>query len=342
VTGADFTGVDIDLLADYVGGALDGTPDQARVASLIAEEPAWRDAHALLSAGMAEVGTELHEWGTEPEPMPTDIFARLESALALPGERPEEIATVEPSLESRPGSTTVDAAPGPRLKAVPASTGEDLDGGAAASGPRLESVRKKGFDRRRRGVRWSASLAAAAAAVGVAGLGIAYLGSGSSSSHDSTTSKAAGAASMPGIATLPGGVITSTDRDYTADGLRGDEVAPFSAGSGSIAPKAPPSALATPDNRGESSKGIAGGEGLTDALARLRPAAALQTCLDAIGTANGVGTITVQSVDFARFAGRPALIVHFTAANGDWAWVSGPACGLPGVGPATAYSVQVG
>ena len=28
MTGAEFSGVDIDLLADYIGGALEGTPDE--------------------------------------------------------------------------------------------------------------------------------------------------------------------------------------------------------------------------------------------------------------------------------------------------------------------------
>ena len=33
--------VDHDLLADYVGGALDGTPEQERIAGLIAASPEW-------------------------------------------------------------------------------------------------------------------------------------------------------------------------------------------------------------------------------------------------------------------------------------------------------------
>jgi hypothetical protein len=308
-TGADFTGVDIDLLADYVGGALDGAPDHARVAALIVAEPAWRDAHSLLSGGMAEVATGLHEWGAEAEPMPADVAARLESALADP-------------VDDQPA------------------------GEPAAATPRLVSVRESGLDRRRksrrRQTRWGASLAAAAAAVAVAGVGIAYLGGNSSSSSDTATSSAAGVAAAPRKAALPSaGSITSTNRDYTAESLQSDgvtEITPFSAGNGAV-----PQAPSSPADRGESSsKSMAAGEGLTGGLTRLRPPAALQACLDAIGAANGAGTISVQSVDYARFAGSPALIVHFTAANGAWAWASGPSCGLPGFGPATAYSVQVG
>jgi hypothetical protein len=77
-------------------------------------------------------------------------------------------------------------------------------------------------------------------------------------------------------------------------------------------------------------------------LARLRAPDALMACLDAIGQANGAGTITVQSVDYARFEGNPALVVRFSAANGSWVWASGPACGAPGSGAATVASVPVG
>lgn len=326
MTGADFTGVDIDLLADYIGGALDGTPDEARVAALIAQEPAWRDAHALLGGAMTEVGAQLHGWGAEPEPMPADVFARLESAFADP----------------------VGAAPGkPRLELVREPAGEL--GAEAAAAPGLGAaasggsapVRNKGLDRRRWRNRWGASLAAAAAAAAIAGGGIAYLGGSGSSSDDSAGSTAAGVAAPEVAGLSAGGAITSTNRNYTAEGLQGDAVAPLSTGGGTASP--PSAFLPTPSARGESSnKSMSAAGGLTDGLARLRPPAALQACLDAIGAANAAGAITVQTVEYARFDGSPALVVHFSAANGTWAWVSGPSCGLTGVGPATAYSVQVG
>ena len=49
----------------------------------------------------------------------------------------------------------------------------------------------------------------------------------------------------------------------------------------------------------------------------------------------------MESVDYARFDGAPALIVRFTAANGRWAWASGPACGTPAAGAATLGKVPV-
>jgi hypothetical protein len=83
-------------------------------------------------------------------------------------------------------------------------------------------------------------------------------------------------------------------------------------------------------------------QSLTDPLARLRPQGALQSCLNEIAAENGGGEITVQTVDYARYSGNPALIVHFTAGNGAWAWASGPDCGLPRVGSNTLYSMKVG
>jgi hypothetical protein len=83
VTGAEFEGVDLDLLADYVGGALTGTSDEERVAALVATDPAWRAAHELLEPGMSAVGADLRALG--PEPMPDDLAARLDSLLREPG-----------------------------------------------------------------------------------------------------------------------------------------------------------------------------------------------------------------------------------------------------------------
>jgi hypothetical protein len=304
VTGADFTGVDIDLLADYVGGALAGTPDEARVAALIVDDPAWRDAHALLSDGVAAVCDSLREWGAEPEPMPAAVAARLESAFA------------------------------------------EIGGAAPARGPHLVAVRETGVDReksqrvraRRRTLRWGASLAAAAAVLAFAGIGISYLGSSTSSSDTATSSAAGEAKAAPQAqADVPlAAVISDSGIDYGPGTIANGPLKQFSA---SDAGGGPPHASrqASP-----SSPGAMSAEGLEDGLARLRPRPALQACLDAIGAENGAGPITVQTVDYARFTGKPALVVHFTAGNGAWAWASGPDCGLSGVGASTRISVKVG
>ncbi|GGN89519.1 hypothetical protein GCM10010112_74050 [Actinoplanes lobatus] len=86
MTGAEFDGVDLDLLADYVGGALDGTPDQERVATLVSGDPAWRRAFEMLEPGMIAVEAALREF--EPEPMPGDLAARLDAMFRVPEEIP--------------------------------------------------------------------------------------------------------------------------------------------------------------------------------------------------------------------------------------------------------------
>jgi hypothetical protein len=96
VTGAEFEGVDIDLLADYVGGALDGTPDQERVSALVATDASWRAAYEALEPSMIAVGAVLRE--LEPEPMPDDLVTRLEGLFRAPatGDAPAEEGPAEP------------------------------------------------------------------------------------------------------------------------------------------------------------------------------------------------------------------------------------------------------
>src|SRR4051794_8922015 len=81
MTADEFGTVDIDLLADYIGDALDES-ERDRVARLIADDPQWRSAHALLAPGMRQVGAELSALGAAPEPMPADLGVRLEAAFA--------------------------------------------------------------------------------------------------------------------------------------------------------------------------------------------------------------------------------------------------------------------
>ena len=74
--------VDHDLLAGYVGGALDGSPDGADVAELVATDPEWADAHDRLVVALEAVGADLAAYAAVDEPMPDDVAARLEAALA--------------------------------------------------------------------------------------------------------------------------------------------------------------------------------------------------------------------------------------------------------------------
>ena len=46
-----------------------------------------------------------------------------------------------------------------------------------------------------------------------------------------------------------------------------------------------------------------------------------------IAAENGAGPIAAETVDYAKFNGKPAIVVRFTAGNCAWAWASGPSCG---------------
>lgn len=81
MTGGQFREVDLDLLADYVGGALDGTPDEAEVARLVTQAPDWAAAYVALTGGLDAVRLDLATLASPPEPMPAAVVDRIEAAL---------------------------------------------------------------------------------------------------------------------------------------------------------------------------------------------------------------------------------------------------------------------
>ncbi|HEY3503301.1 MAG TPA: hypothetical protein VGN37_11035 [Actinocatenispora sp.] len=82
----DASAVDIDLLADYQAGVLAGTPDEARVADLVASHPEWAAAARALTAADRAVRGDLTGLAAEPAPMPPDVLAGLVDAIRA--ERP--------------------------------------------------------------------------------------------------------------------------------------------------------------------------------------------------------------------------------------------------------------
>ncbi|GAA2635759.1 hypothetical protein [Paractinoplanes durhamensis] len=303
MTGAEFREVDIDLLADYIGGALSGTPDESVVATLIADDPAWQAAYESLSGGMAAVSAELGRF--EPEPMPADVIARLDAALASSIAAPTPISA-EPAAPPAPHLTLVRDDPG---HGVPQEKQTERKRGS-----------KAGPSRR---LRWATPIAIAAGVIAFVGFGLDYL-AGRESSNDSATSSAAGEArTQKDAAAMPAGPqLLSSGTDYSADNL---VVAPPGSYSASGALESQNSPLAAP---GLDSGGSSVAE--RDVLSRLREPTALQECLDAIAAENSGGAIYAQSVDFARFNGSPAVVVRFSAENGSWAWASGSKCGTGG------------
>jgi hypothetical protein len=333
VTGAEFGGVDIDLLADYIGGALDGTPDESVVAALITDDPAWRAAYESLGGAMAIVGAELSR--LKPEPMPTALAAQLEAMFAdspeaMPADSPEAMPADSP--EAMPADS-----PEATFARAPEATEREhttlavphlaLVRGDGASEDDENPVRKGKRSARR--MKWAAPIAVAAGLIAFVGFGLDYLAGRDSAQSDSATSST-GLATPASAARAPGSEQTfHSGIDYTAETLAGRPVQPLTAPG--LAPSS--ARKASPDR--------AAAENPAAALQRLTIGHALQDCLDAIEQENGDGPISVESLDYARFEGAPALIVRFTADNGEWGWASGPTCGTPGSGAATLGKVPV-
>lgn len=318
MTSDDFGLVDIDRLADYIGGVLDG-PERAEVQRLIATDPQWRETFELLEPGMAAAGAELSAMAAEP--MPADVAARIDAALA------SSIAaatTIDPAL----------AAPA-EPHVTPAPTG------AAPAERHLSLVPETGVDRgsepaprKRRRLRWAVPTAVAAGIVAFAGFGGSYLAGTQQNATDSAASGGAApeaAAPMMGdmassgaqaLAALPPDTdIRASGRNYTAGELQANDA------TGKL-PEAPQRAA-------QSTPSVS--PFLVDpelaALQRLQDPGALAVCLQAVAEQNG-GPIDVRSVDYARFQGAPAVIVQFVFEGKERGWAVGPECGSPGAGAA--------
>lgn len=70
---------ELDRLADYCAGLL-GPAEEAEVDRLIATDPRWSRAHTTLTSAQPGLDRALAE--LPPEPMPADVAARLDRALA--------------------------------------------------------------------------------------------------------------------------------------------------------------------------------------------------------------------------------------------------------------------
>ncbi|KAB1928043.1 hypothetical protein F8280_04670 [Micromonospora noduli] len=330
MTAEGFREVDIDLLADYLGGALDGTPQQDEVAQLVSADPSWAEAYALLAPAVTEVRTDLTRWA-EPSPeMPSAITDRLLAALA--SAEPADTSTEEAPADA--GTPFVVPAQGGagRRPAMPTPGGA---GRQASTGP---GRRQRGWARR------GAPVAAAAIAVIAVALGLNQLSM--RASDDS-----AGTNAMNQPASAPEGVAGAGTARTTGPALRsGTNYTPQTLGDayGTDAPGTPATSRATGNTPSEQPKVDAEGgrrpspDG-SDQLARLTDEAALTSCLASIATEHGSAPLVVEVIDYARFQGDQALVIHFTDATGArWAWVSGPECGVPGSGSDSRYSARVG
>ncbi|MGI5212614.1 hypothetical protein [Plantactinospora sp. CA-290183] len=257
MTAGQFREVDLDLLADYVGGALDGTPDAAEVSRLIGEDEAWAEAHAAVVAGVGAIRSSLTAWATEPVPMPADVVARLSSALASAppvdaGQRRGGSATGDAGLKSIPESPSGDDAPdgAEQPSTGGGSTPDELVGAPGGSGtphhPRrpgrqLTAVPTqsgaptrpggRGPGRRRWARRLAGPVAVATAVAGFAGfaafrlLGASDSGEQAATTYGSASDAAGEQAAVPSSAVPPTALdplaerVGSSGTDYTPNTL---------------------------------------------------------------------------------------------------------------------------
>lgn len=74
------TETDLDLIADYSEGLLDG-PDATRVADLIASDEEWALTYQLLTGASTGVGQALDSYAQETPELPAEVSQRIDDAL---------------------------------------------------------------------------------------------------------------------------------------------------------------------------------------------------------------------------------------------------------------------
>ncbi|MBQ1074082.1 hypothetical protein KBX06_13055 [Micromonospora sp. C31] len=367
MTAGGFREVDHDLLADYLGGALDGTPDEDLVARLVDEDADWAQAYALLGPAVADVRAGLAAWGSAAPEMPTDVADRIVAALAHataagndtdaaacePGSSSEPVLSGKGRSEPGPSGSGREGAghdgePAEAQPAVMTGVGVVPTQPLGGSGRRPAGVPRSepgpggttGPGRRRR--RWNrlaGPVALAAVSIAAVGLGVSQFsgsrqtgGAADTALPDTAHREEAGpAAATPFRVTGEPSVRSGTD--YTPESLAALPASPKSRPYTAAPPVEQPGVQAEGGRRPDSAVG----------LERLTDPAALGACIGAITAEHGNGPLVVDVVDYARFQGRPALIVRFTDATGaGWAWASGPECGVPGSGSDSRHRTRVG
>ncbi|MEV6374185.1 hypothetical protein [Micromonospora musae] len=356
-----FREVDHDLLADYLGGALDGTPEQVVVARLVAEDAAWAEAYALLAPAVAAVEGDLARWGEPVAEMPPEVVERITGALAAAAPPADELTTGRSAVDDAPTQPDLDGATAP-------GEGAEFDGGATSGTPTEEPSRPGGSPlvpaqggprrpasgvprsdrgvangpgrRRRRLIRMAGPVALAAVAVVGIGIGLDRLaGGGDDAATSGTALEAPANASEAAAAPVrTSGPSLRSGTDYTPQNL-GSVFA-----SASDLPKTLEGSPAEPYRSTDQTSGdrLSAPDG-RDRLVRLTDPAALNTCLGEIAREHRGGPLVADLVDYAAFQGEQALVVRFTdAAGARWAWVTGPECGVPGSGADTRYRTRVG
>ena len=314
---ASLTGAEFDRLVDYLADALE-PHDAAQVRRLVTEEPRWSSAHTALVRSDALVRDALAGAAVPAVAMPADVAARIDDALR-------------------------DLARTPDLDSVPSVAGLD----SVVIVPSLVSSLAAARARRRRLISTISAAAAAVVAVG-GGVSVAANLFGAADKAASTSAldnagpaqapspREAGSATGAPAMSLPGSAtFLASGTNYSMETL-GSAMAPLAAAAepaegadSNIATPQYAGNIATPQYADKQLGPVppAVRDGAPVALTRLLDPAALSACLDAIRTFTPGW---VATIDYARFAGEPALVVLVRSGVTSTAVAVGPDCGRSG------------
>lgn len=295
-------GVDLDLLADYAAGALEGSPEEERASKLVASDPRWADALRSLRAADAMVRADLARLAQTPPPIPADIATRLD--LALHRARSDRIG-----LSRDPADLSEGASGLPGDHPAPAGT-TDRSGPTDLRAARL---------RRRFRIAAVASIAAGLLALAVPA---GYLVLGQNAATDSESGLAA--TEERSDAGAPEAAPSGAQGGRQDPAALGDRTVPMTASGLDYSRN---TISAVHGQRAETARTVP--REVPQELTRLLATPALDDCLTAI-RASYPGAVTI--VDYARFEGTPALLVAITEATGGTrVVVAGPECGRSGI-----------
>jgi hypothetical protein len=271
---ADFDDRELDQLADYVAGVLE--PEFAgQVHRRVATDPRWAAALVELTEADSAVRAQLYaDAHRQPEPVPADIAARLDAALAA-----------ERGAQPRPTDL------------APVVT--------------LDAARHARHARRSRLPRLAAA-AAAILVVGVGiPVGLKVLGSTTTGSTAANSAAAGQARPQAAVAppTLPGVSITASGRDYTPSTL-GNAAATIPGPPSALS--TPGGAGAAGQNEDKTAKPPGSLSATNDAFGTLRQPARLFACLAAITAVHPGRAVSVDYATFESQPAVVVVVVQPT------------------------------
>lgn len=304
----DAAASELDLLAEYAAGLLDGTPEGTELAVRIEREPELAELHAALVHADGLVRAELAAISAPPA-MPEDLAARLDAVLAA-----------EPALTEAARSPRTERASTDQPNTDQPNTERPSTERAGTSRPPTRASAARGASplRRRRWLADAGKVAAGIAVLAGAAFGVNSLtlpgsvesGSAQSGARDDRAADSAGNLDSSAL-----GDVRHTGTDYRESSL------PTQVSSLLLQRK--PS---QPESSQRSEYGLSAGDRSAEVgqYMSLSREDVLARCLTALGLLPENLTL-----DYASFDGRPALVVVERGTTSATVHIVGPQCGQP-------------